>query len=56
LPTGTPQEVKDDVRRNVAAPAPGGGYVFTTIHNIRADVPAEYVVAMVEALREVGVY
>jgi uroporphyrinogen decarboxylase len=56
LPTGTPQEVKEDVRRNVEALAPGGGYVFTTIHNIQADVPAENVLAMVEALWEVGGY
>ena len=53
LPNGTPQEVKEDVRRNVAALAPGGGYVFNTVHNIQADVPAENVLAMVQALREV---
>ncbi len=53
LPTGTPQEVKDEVRHNVAALSPGGGYVFNTIHNIQADVPATNVLAMVEALREV---
>lgn len=56
LPTGTPQEVREDVRRNVATLAPGGGYVFNTIHNIQADVPAENVLAMVEAWREAGVY
>jgi uroporphyrinogen decarboxylase len=51
LPFGTPQEVKDNVRRNVEALAPGGGYVFNTIHNIQADVPPENIVAMIEALR-----
>jgi len=51
LPFGTPQEVRDNVRRNVDALAPGGGYVFNTIHNIQADVPPENIVAMVEALR-----
>ena len=54
LPTGTPQEVRDDVRRNVEALAAGGGYVFNTIHNIQADVPPENILAMVEALREVS--
>jgi uroporphyrinogen decarboxylase len=53
LPFGTPQEVRDNVRRNVDALAPGGGYVFNTIHNIQADVPPENVVAMIEALRTV---
>jgi uroporphyrinogen decarboxylase len=56
LPTGTPEEVKDDVRRNIEALAPGGGYVFNTIHNIQADVPPENIIAMWEALQEYGVY
>ncbi len=56
LPTGTPREVKDDVRRNVEALAPGGGFVFNTVHNIQADVPPENVIAMWEALREYGGY
>ncbi|MCL4396158.1 MAG: hypothetical protein M1482_15380 [Chloroflexi bacterium] len=51
LPMGTPQQVKDDVRRNVDALAPGGGYVFNTVHNIQADVPPENVIAMWQALR-----
>ena len=56
LPRGTPQEVKNDVRRNIEALAPGGGYVFNTIHNIQADVPPENLIAMWEALQEYGVY
>ena len=52
LPTGTPQEVKDDVRRNIDALAPGGGFVFNTIHNIQADVPPENIVAMWAAVNE----
>ena len=56
LPTGTPQQVKDDVRRNIEAMAPGGGYVFSPVHNIQADVPPENIVAMLEALQEYGVY
>ena len=52
LPFGTPQEVKDNVRRNIDALAPGGGFVFNTVHNIQADVPPENIVAMWEALRE----
>lgn len=51
LPFGTPQEVKDDVRRNIDALAPGGGYVFNTVHNIQADVPPQNIMAMIEALR-----
>jgi len=56
LPHGTPQQVADDVRRNVEALAPGGGYVFNTVHNIQADVPPENLVAMYDTLAEVGGY
>ena len=56
LPHGTPQKVKDDVRRNVEALAPGGGFVFNTVHNIQADVPPENIAAMLEALTELGAY
>ena len=56
LPFGTPQELKVDVRRNIVSLAPGGGYVFNTVHNIQADVPPENVIAMWEALQEYGVY
>ena len=52
LPRGTPAEVADDVRRNLDALAPEGGYVFCTVHNIQADVPAENVIAMVDAFRD----
>jgi len=55
LPNGTAQEVKDDVRRNIEALAPGGGFVFNTVHNIQADVPAENLAAMYEALAEYGI-
>lgn len=56
LPNGTPQEVKDDVRRNIEALAPGGGFVFNTVHNIQPDVPAENLAALYEALAEYGIY
>jgi uroporphyrinogen decarboxylase len=55
LPNGTPEAVKDNVRRNIEALAPGGGYVFNTIHNIQADVPPENIIAMWEAIQEYGV-
>jgi uroporphyrinogen decarboxylase len=50
LPGGTIQQVKDDVRRNIDALAPGGGFVFNTVHNIQADVPPENIIAMWEEL------
>ena len=56
LPHGTPAEVRDDVRRNIEALAPGGGFVFATIHDAQADVPPENFMAMWETLQEYGVY
>jgi uroporphyrinogen decarboxylase len=56
LPFGTPQQVRDEVKRNLDALAPGGGYVFNTVHNIQADVPAANIMAMWEALQDAGRY
>lgn len=56
LPSGTPQEVKNDVKRNIEALAPGGGFVFSTVHNIQAEVPPENIIAMFDALKEFGNY
>jgi len=46
LPHGTPQQVADEVRKNIDILAPGGGFVFAAVHNIQADVPAENFWAM----------
>ena len=56
LPNGTPEEVKDDVCRNIEALAPGGGFIFNTVHNIQPDVPAENLAALYEAFAEYGIY
>ena len=54
LPSGTPEQVKEDVKRNIEALASGGGFVFATVHNIQAEVPPQNILAMIEALRENG--
>jgi len=56
LPRGTPQQVREEVRRRVEDLAPGGGFVFSTVHNTQADVPPENYMAMWEALRDHGAY
>lgn len=50
LPSGSVQEVADDVQRNIDALAPGGGFVFSTVHNIQAEVPPENIMAMWKTL------
>jgi uroporphyrinogen decarboxylase len=56
LPYGTPQEVREEVKRRIGELAPGGGYVFNQIHNIQADVPPENIMAMYEAAAKYGAY
>ncbi len=56
LPFGTPQQVRDEVKRRIDDFAPGGGFVFNTVHNIQADVPPENIMAMWETLQEYGKY
>jgi uroporphyrinogen decarboxylase len=56
LPFGTPGEVADEVKRRIDDLAPGGGYVFGSIHNIQAGVPAENIVTMFRTAREYGRY
>jgi uroporphyrinogen decarboxylase len=49
---GTPAAVRQDVLDRLKIFAPGGGFVFNTIHNILPDVPPEYIVAMYDAVEE----
>lgn len=56
LPRGTPSEVAAEVRRSLDAFKPGGGYVFSGIHNIQGEVPPENIVALFEAAFEHGFY
>jgi len=56
LPRGTPEQVREEVKRRIEDLAPGGGFVFATVHNIQADVPPENISAMWEAVQEFGRY
>lgn len=56
LPRGTPQEVKDEVKKRIDDFAPGGGFVFCPVHNVQADVPPENIMAMWETLQDYGKY
>jgi uroporphyrinogen decarboxylase len=56
LPRGTPDEVREEVRRVIQVLAPGGGYMVSSVHTVMNDVPAENVLAMVDAVEELGTY
>jgi len=52
LPFGSPDAVRTEVLRRCEIFAPGGGFVFNSVHNIQAGTPVANVVAMVEAVKE----
>ncbi len=52
LPFGTPEDVRREVLERCEIFAPGGGFVFNTIHNVQAGTPVANVVAMLDAVRE----
>jgi len=52
LPFGTPDEVYRQVRERVDIFAPGGGFVFNSIHNIQSNVPTPNILAMFRALKD----
>lgn len=56
LPNATPEKLKDHVKRNIDALAPGGDFVFSTVYNILAEVPPENIAAMLETLKDFGKY
>jgi hypothetical protein len=52
LPFGTPAEVREQVLERCRIFSPGGGFVFSSIHNVQARTPVENIVAMIDAVRE----
>ncbi len=56
LPFGTPEEVRDEVKRRIDDLAPGGGFVFAAVHNVQAFVPPENIVAAFDTALEYGKY
>jgi uroporphyrinogen decarboxylase len=56
LPTGTPDEVRAEVRRVIEILGPGGGYMVSSVHTVMDDVPAENILAMVDVVEEYGKY
>jgi uroporphyrinogen decarboxylase len=56
LPHGTPEIVRQEVRRLMQILGPGGGYMVASVHTVMDDVPPENVLAMVDAVEEFGNY
>ena len=56
LPYGSPAEVRQEVKRVIDILGPGGGCMIGAVHTVMNDVPAENVLAMVDAVEEFGHY
>lgn len=56
LQSATPAEIREHVRERMEILKPGGGFIFSQVHNIQADVPPENVAAMLDAAYEFGAY
>ena len=56
LPHGSIEDVKQEVKRVMNILGKGGGYMVATVHTVMNEVPAENVLAMVDAVIEYGNY
>jgi uroporphyrinogen decarboxylase len=56
LPFGSVEEVRQEVRRVMQILGPGGGCMIGAVHTVMNDVPPENVLAMVDAVEELGHY
>lgn len=56
LTTGTPEEVRDQVKRRLEIFGKGGGFVFNQIHNVLPNVPVENILAMYDTAYEFSSY
>lgn len=56
LQFGTINEIMECVKDRLQIFMPGGGYVFTPVHNIQADISSEKVVALYKAAQQFGIY
>jgi len=56
LGTATPEQIREHIKHNIEALAPGGGFVFAAVHDIQANVPPENIMAMWETWKTRGVY
>lgn len=52
MPFGKPEEVREEVLERLKVFSPGGGFVFSPIHNTQARTPLANFVAMLDALDE----
>lgn len=52
----TPEIIEEDARKKISAFAPGGGYIFSSGHNIQSNCPPENIVALFDTCKKYGEY
>ena len=56
LPHGTPEEVRQEMKRVIDILGQDGGYMVASVHTIMNEVPPENILAMVDGTLEFGTY
>jgi uroporphyrinogen-III decarboxylase len=56
LPFGTPGEIYEHVAERLRVFGPGGGFVWSAVHNIQYQVPPENIMAAFQAVHDLGQY
>ncbi len=53
LPYGTPEEIRDEVRRLVREVGRGGGFIVAPSHDMPGDIPLENLLAFIDTVHEI---
>jgi len=56
LETGTPEEIREEVKQRIKKCAPGGGYLLASSNGVHNGISGENYITMIEAAREFGKY
>ncbi|MCX6038809.1 MAG: hypothetical protein NTW99_13170 [Chloroflexi bacterium] len=56
LPNASPEEVRQEVERRKCDLGRRGGYILAPCHNINVDIPVENVIALFDAVHDLGCY
>lgn len=54
LPKGSLNDIEEEVKKNISLFAPGGGFVFTPVHNVQPDVSPEKIVKLYKSAYKYG--
>lgn len=54
MPFSSPEQIRNEVRKNIELFSKGKGYIVAPCHNLQANTPTSNVVALYEAIKEFG--